>query len=106
MRSSAATYTSPLAVHGASVVPRKPRECAQDAAQNVQDRVRVHNAAELRQPVRTALATNDNTIEVPLFARSEMPEDIKTLQRALERVVEDGLDAEETTAAAPVSPAR
>jgi hypothetical protein len=56
--------------------------------------------------MRTVLATNDNTIEVLLFARSEIPE-AKKLQRALERVIEDGLDAEEsTTAAAPVSTAR
>jgi abelson tyrosine-protein kinase 1/abelson tyrosine-protein kinase 2 len=41
--------------------------------------------------MRTALATNDDVamIEVLQIARSEMPEAIKTLQRALERVVDD-----------------
>ena len=65
-------------------------------AQNAQDRV--HDAADLRQLMRTALATNDDAsmIEVLQIARSEMPEAIKTLQRALERVVEDGQEAEES----------
>ena len=42
--------------------------------------------------MRTALAQNDDLdmIEVLQIARSEMPEAIKTLQRALERVVDDG----------------
>jgi abelson tyrosine-protein kinase 1 len=59
------------------------------AAQNAQDRV--HDAADLRQLMRTALSTNDDAamIEVLQIARSEMPEAIKTLQRALERAVED-----------------
>ena len=77
------------------------------AAQNAQDRV--HDAADLRQLMRTALSTNDDTamIEVLQIARSEMPEAIKTLQRALERAVEDGqMDAEESSAALlpPLSP--
>lgn len=43
--------------------------------------------------MRTALATNDDAamIEVLQIARSEMPEAIKTMQRALEHVVEDGM---------------
>ena len=41
--------------------------------------------------MRTALAANDDAamIEVLQIARSEMPEAIKTMQRALEHVVED-----------------
>ena len=60
-------------------------------AQNVQDQA--HDSADLRQLMRTALATNDDVamIEVLQIARSEMPEAIKTMQRALEHVVEDGM---------------
>ena len=60
------------------------------AAQNAQDRA--HDTADLRQLMRTALAQNDDSdmIDVLQIARSEMPEAIKTLQRALERVVDDG----------------
>jgi abelson tyrosine-protein kinase 1 len=57
--------------------------------------------------MRTAVATNDDTsmIEVLQIARSEMPQAIKTLRRALERVFEDGkLDAEERTTAALLLP--
>ncbi len=49
--------------------------------------------------MRIALAANDDMamIEVLQIARSEMPEVIKTMQRALERVVEDGrLEADES----------
>ena len=79
------------------------------AAQNAQDRV--HDAADLRQLMRSALSTNDDAamIEVLQIARSEMPEAIKTLQRALERAVEDDqMDTEESTAALmfPPSPQR
>ena len=79
------------------------------AAQNAQDRV--HDTADLRQLMRTALSTNDDAemIGVLQIALSEMPEAIKTLQRALERVVEDGqMDAEESTTALlmPTSPQR
>ena len=66
-------------------------------AQNVEDRAR--DAADLRQLMRTALAANDDVamFEVLQIAHSEMPEAIKTLERALERVVEDGkLDTEES----------
>ncbi|KAH9011512.1 kinase-like domain-containing protein, partial [Lactarius hengduanensis] len=76
------------------------------AAQNAQDRAR--DVADLRQLMQTALATNDDVamIDVLQIARSEMPEAIKTLQRALERVVEDvQLDAESATARLlPLSP--
>jgi abelson tyrosine-protein kinase 1 len=43
--------------------------------------------------MRAALAANDDAtmIEVLQIARSELPEAIKTLQRALERVVEDSV---------------
>jgi len=60
------------------------------AAQNVQDRA--HDTADLRQVMRTALTQNDDLamIEMLQIAHSETPEAIKTLQRALERVVEDG----------------
>jgi abelson tyrosine-protein kinase 1 len=79
------------------------------SAQNVQDLV--HDTADLRQLMRTALSTNDDAamIGVLQIARSEMPEAIKTLQRALERVVEDGqMDVEESTKALllPASPQR
>ncbi|KAH9014502.1 hypothetical protein EDB85DRAFT_1876352 [Lactarius pseudohatsudake] len=76
------------------------------ATQNAQDRA--HDAADLRQLMRTALATNDDAsmIDALQIARSEMPEAIKTLQRALERVVEDGqLDAEESTTPLLLAPA-
>ncbi|KAH9985258.1 hypothetical protein BJV77DRAFT_1084863 [Russula vinacea] len=68
------------------------------AAQNVQDRA--HDFADLRQLMRTALAANDDAamIEVLQIARSEMPEAIKTMQRALEHVVEDGrIEADESS---------
>jgi hypothetical protein len=60
------------------------------AAQNAQDRA--HDSADLRQLMRTALAQNDDfaMVEVLQIARSDMPEAIKTLQRTLEHVVEDG----------------
>ncbi len=58
--------------------------------------------------MRTALAANDDAamIEVLQIARSELPEAIKTMQRALEHVVEDGrLEADESglTLASPSS---
>ena len=58
--------------------------------------------ADLHQLMRTALAANDDVamIEVLQIARSEMPKAIKTLERALEHVVEEGrLDSEESTMA-------
>ena len=60
------------------------------AAQNAQDRAR--DAEDLRQLMRKALAAKDDVamFEVFQIAHSEMPEAIKTLERALERVVEDG----------------
>ena len=75
-------------------------------AQNAQDQAQDH--ADLRQLMRTALATNDDAamIEVLQIARSEMPEAIKTMQRALEHVVEDSrLEADESglTLASPSS---
>lgn len=75
-------------------------------AQNAQDQA--HDQADLRQLMRTALATNDDAsmIEVLQIARSEMPEAIKTMQRTLEHVVEDGrLETDESglTLASPSS---
>jgi abelson tyrosine-protein kinase 1/abelson tyrosine-protein kinase 2 len=59
--------------------------------------------------MRTALAANDDAamIEVLQIARSEMPEAIKTMQRALEHVVDDGrIEADESsfTLPSPSSP--
>jgi abelson tyrosine-protein kinase 1 len=75
-------------------------------AQNAQDRA--HDYADLRQLMHTALATNDDAamIEVLQIARSEMPEAIKTMQRALEHVVDDGrleIDESGLTVASPSS---
>jgi len=58
---------------------------------------RAHDAVDLRQLIRTALATNDNAaiINVLPIERSEMPEDVKMVQRALEHMVEDEQDAED-----------
>jgi abelson tyrosine-protein kinase 1 len=56
--------------------------------------------------MRTALDANDDLamFEVFQIARSDMPEAIKTLERALERVVEgEQLDTEESTTAIPFS---
>ncbi|KAF8268212.1 kinase-like domain-containing protein, partial [Lactarius quietus] len=54
------------------------------AAQNARDRA--YDMADLRQIMRTALASNDDVamIEVLQIARSEMPEAIKTLEHAVE----------------------
>jgi abelson tyrosine-protein kinase 1 len=72
------------------------------ALQNTKDRA--HDMADLHQLMRAALAANDDVamIEVLQIARSEMPEAIKTLERALERLVENGeLDTEESTTVLP-----
>ena len=74
-------------------------------AQNAQDRK--HDSADLRQLMRAALAANDDLtmIELLQIAHGEMPEAIKTLQRALERVVDDArVEADESTWALPSSP--
>ena len=73
---------------------------ALSAAQDAQDRT--HDMADLHQLVRATLAAKDDAAmnEVFPIARSEMPEAIKTLERALEYPVEDGkLDAEDSTTA-------
>jgi len=93
---------SPAALQSSPTDPEGVRKTlnALRAVQNAQDRA--HDTADLRQLMRTTLLTNDDVamIEALQIARSEMPEAIKTLQRALERVVEDGqLDAEEPTTA-------
>ena len=71
------------------------------AAQNAKDRA--HDMADLHQLMRTALAANDDVamIEVLQIARSEMPEAIRTLERALESVVNGRLDSEESAMAMP-----
>ncbi|KAI0701586.1 hypothetical protein C8Q76DRAFT_697968 [Earliella scabrosa] len=58
------------------------------ARQNERDTV--HDAADLRQLMRTALQANSDVemIRVLQVGRDEMPEAIKTLQRALEKEVE------------------
>ena len=70
------------------------------ASQNAQDRTL--DMANLHELMRTALTENDDVtaIEVLQIARSEMPEVITTLERALECVIEDGQqDTEESTTA-------
>ena len=73
-------------------------------AQNAQDLA--HDYADLRELMRTALATNDDAamIEVLQIARSEMPEAMKTMQRALEHVVDDGRLAADESGLTPASP--
>ena len=64
--------------------------------QNEQDSA--HDMEDLRQVMRAALQTGNDAdmVNVLQVSRHEMPEAIKTLQRALEREVEKGQDAEET----------
>lgn len=74
------------------------------AVQDAQDRA--HDMADLRKLMRSALAAKNDVamIEVLQIARSEMLEAIRTLERALERVLEDGqLDADESTTPLPTS---
>ena len=66
------------------------------AEQNAQDRA--HDMADLHRLMLNALAANDDIamIEVLQIMRSEIPDAIRTLERALERLFEGGqLDAEE-----------
>ena len=95
---------SPTALESSPADPESVHQTlrALRAAQNSQDRD--CDSADLRQLMRTALDENDDfaMFEVFQIARSEMPEAIKVLQRALERVVEGGdLDTEENTTALP-----
>lgn len=64
--------------------------------QNEQDST--HDSEDLRQVMQAALQTGNDAeiIDVLQVSRHEMPEAIKTLQRALEREVEKGPDAEGT----------
>ena len=74
------------------------------AAQDEQDCV--NDMADLHQLMRSALEANDDVamFDVLQIARSEMPEAIKTLERALKRVVEEQQpDAEDSTMALPTS---
>ena len=59
------------------------------ATQNAQDRA--HDKADLQQLMRTAVVANDDVamIDVLQVAHSEMPEAIKTLERALEPIAEE-----------------
>jgi abelson tyrosine-protein kinase 1 len=70
--------------------------------QNAQDRA--HDMADLHRHMLTALAANDDNamIAVLQIARSEMPDAIRTLERALEHLCEnEPVDAEESTTALP-----
>ena len=64
--------------------------------QNEQDSA--HDTADLRQVMQAALQTGDDAqmIDVLQVSRHEMPEAIKTLQRALEREVEKERDSGES----------
>ncbi|EIM84603.1 uncharacterized protein STEHIDRAFT_100616 [Stereum hirsutum FP-91666 SS1] len=64
-----------------------------------------HDLADLRQLMRTALQTNNDAtmIEVLQVGRDEMPEAIKTLQRALEKEVEKEFEAEGTSTAMTIT---
>ena len=70
--------------------PREVQKLLQDYRRQQNTRDRANDLADLRQLMRTALQTNNDAtmIEVLQIARDEMPEAIKTLQRALEREVE------------------
>lgn len=82
----------PSPIQSSSTDPDSVRDTlrALRASQNAQDRAR--DMADLYQLMRAALAANDDVaiVEVLQIARSEMPEAIKTLERALERIIEDG----------------
>ena len=70
--------------------------------QNAQDRA--HDMADLHRLMLTALSANDDiaVIEVLQIARSEMPDAIRTLERALEHLLEDRqVDTEESITALP-----
>lgn len=70
------------------------------ARQNERDMV--YDAADLRQLMRTALQANNDLemIKILQVGRDEMPEAIKTLQRALEKEVEREREREEAEAKA------
>ena len=75
------------------------------AEQNVQDRAR--DMADLHRLMLTALAANDDNamIAVLQIARSEMPDAIRTLERALEHLCEnEQVDAEEASQEASLEP--
>jgi abelson tyrosine-protein kinase 1 len=88
--------------------PMDPKEIARRLArvrreQNSRDRAR--DVADLRQLMRAALQTNDDAtmIEVLQVGRDEMPEAIKTLQRALEREMARDLEREDDDGASASS---
>jgi abelson tyrosine-protein kinase 1 len=94
----------PAALQSSAADPESLRNTlrALRASQNVQDRAR--DMADLHQLLRAALARKDDDamIEVLQIARSEMPEAIKTLERALERLAEDGQQVTEENTIAPL----
>jgi abelson tyrosine-protein kinase 1 len=98
--------SSPAALQLSPADPESVRNTlhALQATQNAQDRAR--DMADLHQLMRCALAENDDVamVEVLQIARSEMPDAIKTLERALERVIEDAQLVAEQSTMAPLLP--
>jgi hypothetical protein len=88
---SLAPVCFPLALRSAPSFPADTESVrntlhAVRAEQNAQDRA--HDMADLHRLMLTALAANDDIamIEVLQIARSEMPDAIRTLERALEHL--------------------
>ncbi|KAG6855823.1 hypothetical protein H0H87_010489 [Tephrocybe sp. NHM501043] len=81
------TPTSPTALRPSQILPTL---LTLHMSQNAQDMRR--DAADLRALMRSALSTGSDAemLDVLQIGREEMPEAIKTLQRALERVGEAG----------------
>jgi abelson tyrosine-protein kinase 1 len=95
---------SPTVLQSSPADPEGVRQTlhALRAAQNSQDRAR--DSADLHQLMRATIDANDDlaTYEVFQIPRSEIPEAIKTLERALKHVSKCGqLDAEESTTMLP-----
>ena len=82
------------------------RAILRDIHQQQNERDLTHDIADLRQLMRTALQTNSDAemIEVLQVGRDEMPEAIKTLQRALEREVEREMLGESEASVTQVLP--
>ncbi|THH14319.1 hypothetical protein EW146_g5999 [Bondarzewia mesenterica] len=85
----------------------KIRELLHNLRQQQNEHDQAQDLADLRQLMHTALQTNSDVamIEVLQVGRDEMPEAIKTLQRALEREMERQSE-EESEATARASPFR
>ncbi|KAF8264995.1 kinase-like domain-containing protein [Lactarius quietus] len=87
---------------GSPSLPPAALQLSVDSESNAEDRA--NDMADLHQLMLSRLTANDDVAMVEVFqiTRSDIPEAIKTLERALERVVQDGrLDAGEGTAALP-----